>query len=64
MGAPQGSILGPLLFSQYINYLTSEWDDVVVQMYLDNSQLRAWEGLRTSGSQVISGEGYICKMTE
>ncbi len=36
MGLPQGSILGPMLFSLLVNYLPSICPDVECQLYADD----------------------------
>lgn len=41
MGVPQGSILGPLLFSAYINNLPFVCDDLEILMYADDTVLHA-----------------------
>ncbi len=37
MGLPQGSILGPMLFSLFINYLPSSCPDLECQIYADDT---------------------------
>ena len=46
LGVPQGSILGPLLFSIYINDLPSVCNDVDLIMYADDPVLEGKMQLR------------------
>lgn len=52
IGVPQGSVLGLLLFSLYINDLPSVCDEVDVQIYADDTVIHTYgKGPRTSGSR-------------
>ena len=58
MGVPQGSILGPLLFSLYINSLPKCINDGIIDMYADDTTLTV------SGSNVSEVEQKLTKGME
>ncbi len=62
-GVPQGSILGPLLFSMYVNYLTNVCPpDFMCQMYADDVLLYVNAKSQQLAAQKLTNYESSCKM--
>lgn len=54
-GVPQGSILGPILFSLYVNNLPNVCKNIKIQLYADNTVLYTYAKTKDEAAAILSG---------